>query len=66
MLCATSHGWRLARNGTKSVRQGELVREARLRHGLTQQELAARASTSQAAISRIEQDLVSPSVEYLG
>jgi transcriptional regulator with XRE-family HTH domain len=50
----------------KKCTSGELVREARLRHGLTQQELAALASTSQAAISRIEQDLVSPSVEYLG
>ena len=37
----------------------------RKRHGLTQQQLAARARTSQAAISRIERDLVSPSVATL-
>jgi transcriptional regulator with XRE-family HTH domain len=44
---------------------GRLVREARRRHGLTQTQLAARARTSQAAISRIERDLVSPSVATL-
>src|SRR5437762_117827 len=32
---------------------GELLRQARRRHGLTQQQLAARARTSQAAVSRI-------------
>jgi transcriptional regulator with XRE-family HTH domain len=44
---------------------GQLVRQARLRHGLTQATLATRARTSQAAISRIERDLVSPTVETL-
>lgn len=44
---------------------GELVREARRRHGLTQRQLAARARTSQAAISRIERGLVSPTVATL-
>lgn len=44
---------------------GELVRAARERHGLTQQQLAIRARTSQAAISRIERGLVSPTVETL-
>lgn len=44
---------------------GELLRRVRLRHGLTQSELAARARTSQAAISRIERGLVSPSVATL-
>jgi transcriptional regulator with XRE-family HTH domain len=44
---------------------GQLVREARRRHGVTQQQLAARARTSQAAISRIERDVVSPSVATL-
>lgn len=44
---------------------GTLVREARKRHGLTQAQLAARARTSQAAISRIERDLVSPSMATL-
>ncbi|MGZ8693364.1 MAG: helix-turn-helix domain-containing protein [Gaiellaceae bacterium] len=44
---------------------GELLRDARRRHGLTQQQFADRARTSQAAISRIERDLVSPSVDTL-
>jgi transcriptional regulator with XRE-family HTH domain len=42
-----------------------LLREVRRRHGLTQRQLAARARTSQAAISRIERGLVSPSIETL-
>jgi transcriptional regulator with XRE-family HTH domain len=44
---------------------GELLKEARKRHGVSQKELAARASTTQSAISRIERDRVSPSVETL-
>ncbi len=44
---------------------GELLRDVRRRHGLTQRQLAARARTSQAAISRIERGLVSPSVATL-
>ena len=44
---------------------GELLRDARRRHGLTQRQLAVRARTSQAAISRIERDVVSPSVATL-
>lgn len=44
---------------------GELLREARRRHGVTQEQLAARARTSQAAISRIERGVVSPSVSTL-
>jgi transcriptional regulator with XRE-family HTH domain len=44
---------------------GMLLRKARTRHGLTQAELAARARTSQAAISRIERDVVSPTVQTL-
>ena len=44
---------------------GELLREVRRRHGLTQRQLAARARTSQAAVSRIERGLVSPSVATL-
>jgi len=47
------------------VTTGQLVRETRRRHGLTQRQLAARARTSQAAISRVERDLVSPSVATL-
>jgi transcriptional regulator with XRE-family HTH domain len=45
---------------------GGLVRQARERHGLTQKQLAIRARTSQTAISRIERDVVSPTVETLG
>jgi transcriptional regulator with XRE-family HTH domain len=44
---------------------GRLLREARRRHGVTQEQLAARAGTSQAAVSRIERDVVSPSVTTL-
>lgn len=44
---------------------GELLRSTRQKHGLTQRQLAIRARTSQAAISRIERDLVSPSVSTL-
>ncbi|CAN5655197.1 MAG: helix-turn-helix domain-containing protein [Actinomycetota bacterium] len=44
---------------------GELLRETRRRHGLTQRQLAIRARTSQAAISRIERGVVSPTVETL-
>jgi transcriptional regulator with XRE-family HTH domain len=47
------------------VNAAELVREVRRRHGLTQKQLAARARTSQAAISRIERGLVSPSIATL-
>lgn len=45
---------------------GELLRAVRRRHGLTQRQLAIRARTSQAAISRIERGVVSPTVETLG
>lgn len=44
---------------------GELLQEARQRHGVTQTQLARRASTTQSAISRIERDQVSPTVETL-
>jgi transcriptional regulator with XRE-family HTH domain len=44
------------------VTPGQLLRATRCRHGLTQRQLADRARTSQAAISRIERDVVSPSV----
>jgi transcriptional regulator with XRE-family HTH domain len=47
------------------VTAGQLLRETRRRHGLTQRQLATRARTSQAAISRIERDVVSPTVETL-
>jgi transcriptional regulator with XRE-family HTH domain len=44
---------------------GELLREARKRHGVSQKRLAIRAGTTQSAISRIECDRVSPSVDTL-
>ncbi|MGH3011646.1 MAG: helix-turn-helix domain-containing protein [Gaiellaceae bacterium] len=50
---------------TRLVTPGQLLREARRRHGVTQEQLAARARTSQAAISRIEREVVSPSVGTL-
>lgn len=40
-------------------------RAARLRHGLRQSELARRVGTGQPAVSRIERDVVSPSLETL-
>ncbi len=44
---------------------GRIVREARTRHGLSQERLARRVGTRQSAISRLEADEVSPSVETL-
>ena len=44
---------------------GRLLGEARERRGVTQKQLAMRASTTQSAISRIERDKVSPSVATL-
>jgi transcriptional regulator with XRE-family HTH domain len=50
---------------TEDMTAGELLQDARHRHGVTQKQLAARARTSQAAISRIERGNVSPSVGTL-
>ena len=47
------------------MRCGAFVREARLRRGIDQADLARRLGTSQAAISRIERDVVSPKLETL-
>ncbi|HVO55452.1 MAG TPA: helix-turn-helix domain-containing protein [Solirubrobacterales bacterium] len=44
---------------------GEILREARRRHGVSQKRLAIRAGTTQSAISRIEKDRVSPTIETL-
>jgi transcriptional regulator with XRE-family HTH domain len=44
---------------------GELLRDTRRRHGVSQKGLATRAGTTQSAISRIERDRVSPSFETL-
>lgn len=44
---------------------GELLREARTRHELSQKQLAIRAGTTQSAIARIERDRTSPSIKTL-
>jgi transcriptional regulator with XRE-family HTH domain len=44
---------------------GQLLKEARRRHGVSQKRLAMRAGTTQSAISRIERDRVSPSIDTL-
>jgi transcriptional regulator with XRE-family HTH domain len=48
-----------------NLKPGRLLREARVRHGLSQQRLARRAGTTQSAISRIEQERISPTVQTL-
>jgi transcriptional regulator with XRE-family HTH domain len=50
---------------TVDTTPGRLLREARRRHGVSQARLAARAGTTQSAISRIERERISPSVETL-
>lgn len=44
---------------------GELLREARVRHGLSQQQLAIRGGTTQSAIARAEADRISPTIKTL-
>ncbi len=44
---------------------GELIRATRARSGLSQERLARRAGTRQSAISRLEADEISPTVETL-
>jgi len=44
---------------------GQLIRETRARLGLSQRRLACRVGTHQSAISRLEADEISPSVETL-
>jgi transcriptional regulator with XRE-family HTH domain len=48
-----------------NLEPGRLLREARIRHGLSQERLAIRAGTTQSSISRIEQERGSPSVKTL-
>ena len=50
---------------TRGRTPGQLVRHARLERGVSQAELAVRAGTTQSAISRIESDQVSPTIDYL-
>jgi len=47
------------------VEPSELVRDTRRRLGLSQAQLALRAGTTQAAVSRIERGLVSPTFKTL-
>lgn len=47
------------------VLPSELIRSTRKRHGLSQRRLALRAGTTQAAVSRIERGLVSPTFTTL-
>jgi transcriptional regulator with XRE-family HTH domain len=47
------------------MRSGEILREARLRAGLTQSDLAAGVGTTQSAISRWEVGSASPPLETL-
>jgi transcriptional regulator with XRE-family HTH domain len=47
------------------VISGDLIREARLRAGLTQRELARRSGTTQPAVARWENGAVLPSFERL-
>jgi transcriptional regulator with XRE-family HTH domain len=44
---------------------GELIRATRERHHLTQAQLALRSGTSQNAVSRVERDDVSPSMDTI-
>lgn len=44
---------------------GETIRERRLANGLTQQQLAIRAGSTQAAISRLERGEISPTFHTL-
>jgi transcriptional regulator with XRE-family HTH domain len=47
------------------VTPGELIRKTRIRLGLSQARLARRTGTHQSAISRLEADELSPTVETL-
>jgi transcriptional regulator with XRE-family HTH domain len=49
----------------RGVRSADLIREARLRAGLTQYELAERTGRERSVIARWEQGAVAPSVETL-
>lgn len=50
---------------SKRMSCGALIRDARRRRGFDQAELARRAGTAQPAISRLERDAISPSIETL-
>ncbi len=50
---------------SSTIRGGPLIREARLRAGLTQTELAKRTGRERSVIARWEQGAVSPSIDNL-
>lgn len=50
---------------TFGMTPGQLIRATRARHGLSQARLARRVGSHQSAISRLEADEVSPSVETM-
>jgi transcriptional regulator with XRE-family HTH domain len=52
-------------NGGMTADAGSLIREARHRHGISQETLARRACTTQKQISRIERGELSPWVSTL-
>jgi transcriptional regulator with XRE-family HTH domain len=47
------------------VDAGKLIRDRRLANGLTQAQLALRAGSTQAAISRLERGALSPTIETI-
>lgn len=49
----------------RRVLSGDLIREARLRAGLSQQQLGERVGRDRAVIARWERDVVTPNVETL-
>jgi transcriptional regulator with XRE-family HTH domain len=49
----------------ETVRSATLIREARLRAGLSQQELAARSGKDRTVIARWEQGVVAPGIDTL-
>lgn len=51
--------------GSAGVDTGSFVRDLRRKRGLTQEQLALRAGTTQAAISQLETGAVSPTVDRL-
>lgn len=52
-------------NQQPTIRCGSLIRNLRRQSGIGQAELARRVGTEQPAISRIERDVVSPSLDTL-
>jgi len=62
----TDPEWREAHEAADATREGaRAVVRARKEAGLTQAELAARAGTAQAVISRIERGTMSPTLDTL-